>query len=182
MVFMPSLVFAQWTSLCACMCVLCANCAQNWQPKQMGLNLTPWLCDDFILNSLCWASSVFLSPAVSPSSKGSWWDYELCLCIWAISILPQERTASRASYLLLGVCGLEEEDGQEFRHQQEAGAPFCGLRSNCQKTFKRILHSSLYCWVVKSTELKRSRLTYALFFAEGRISTLSSVSCSSSAW
>ena len=182
MAFMPSLPFAQWTSLCIWMCLLRANCTQNWQPKQMGLNFIPWVCDDFILNSSCWPSSVFLSPVVSPSSKGSWWGYELCLCIWAISVLPQEHTASRASYPLLGVCGLEEEDGQECRYQQEAGAPYCALHSKCQKTFKRILHSSLYCWVVKSTELKRSGLTYALFFAEGRISALSSISCSSSAW
>lgn len=181
-VFMPSLALARCVSLCICSCVLCANCTQNWQPKQMGLNFIPWLCDDLILNSLSWASSVFPSPIVSQSSKGSWWDDELCLCIWALSVLPQEHTASRATYPLLGVCELEEEDGQEFRHQQEAGAPCCALQNKCQKTFKRILHSSLYCWVVKSTELKRSGLTYALFFAEGRISALSSVSCSSSAW
>lgn len=83
-VFMPSLASARCVSLCICTCVLCANCIQNWQPKQMGLNFIPWLCDDLILNSLSWASSVFPSPIVSPSSKGSWWDYELCLCICAL--------------------------------------------------------------------------------------------------
>lgn len=42
----------------------------------------------------------------------------------------------RASSLLLGVCGLEEDNLQNFKHQQEAEAPRCPLNGKCQKTFK----------------------------------------------
>lgn len=40
-----------------------------------------------------------------------------------------------------------------------------------------MLHFSLYCRVVKETELQKSGLVYALFSAEGRISALISISC-----
>lgn len=109
------------------------------------------------------------------------WNCELFSCIWVIPVLLQKHTAPHAGCPLLTVHRLEEEDGQELRHQQEVGAPYWALYSGCQKPFKRVLHYILYCWVMKSTELNRSGLTHALFFAEGRTSALSSMSCSGSA-
>lgn len=178
MVFIPILAFAQWTSLYICMRVLCANCTQNWQPQHTELNsLLEYAMISFLI---AWTFSVFLSPIISSLSKGSWWDYKLCLCVWS-SVLPQEPRPAHASYPLPGVCELEEDSRQKFKHQKEARAPYCAL-NKCQKTLKRILHSSLYCRVVESNELKTSGLTYALFFAGGRISALSNISCSGSGW
>lgn len=113
---------------------LCANCTERSRTKQRQLNFTPWVCSEFILNDLCWAYPVFLSHSISRVSKGSWWLWNLLLCL-GCSVLSQEHTASRP-VPCSWESGLEEDNLEKFKHQQEAEAPCCALNSQCQKTFK----------------------------------------------
>lgn len=128
-VMLPSTTKHTWNDLCA-------KCTESSHTKQRQLNFTPWVCSEIIPNNSCWAYPVFLSHTISLVSKGSWWDLALMLLCLSYSVLPWKHTASRASSLLLGVWGLEEDNLQNFKHQQEAEAPCCPLNSKCQKKFK----------------------------------------------
>lgn len=69
----------------------------------------------------------------SPKAAGGLWNLLLCL---GCSLLSQEHTTSRPVPSSWESCGLEEDNLQKFKHQQEAEAPCCALNSQCQKTFK----------------------------------------------
>lgn len=159
---------------------LCASCTESSHTKQRQLKFIPWVCSAFILNNLRWAYPVFLSHAISPVSKGSWWALELA-AVFGLFSLSQEHTTSRpvpCSWESVGSRKTIYRNSNISKKQRHHAVLLIA-------SVKRHLNDTSLELVLQGGEKPWAENKWAdlcVIFAEGIISALSTASCSSSVW